>query len=315
MRTTVLRVTSTIAALILSATMIAGGARCRSSDFACFKRRMMPQVGRKITVVGKLARAKLGWIVTLEHWGIYIYSVNGSDSSRMETLDAFKGQTVKVIGTLRYAAGSAPQRTDAASVPEHFFFDMADARVIGDWLAEIKFREMRPRKPPLVELYFDVVLRNARAEPRWFLLPGNLGPGTQPLGGKGGVDTVEVFAPQGTGRVIVGHFLGTGGFQALLLPAHAHVRLRMFPISYWGDLPDHLQVEVVTAKRLTIGGEPAEAWFGLNPLCSARADIAESALSQTRMIRSRHSQERKEVRVLSEEENRFKLEVSLKANE
>jgi len=89
---------------------------------------------------------------------------------------------------------------------------------------------MRLRKPPLAELYFDIVLHNDRAEPRWFLLPGNFGPGTSPLGTRGGVDTVEVFAPHGSGRVIVGHFLGTGGFQALLLPAHAQIRLRMFPV-------------------------------------------------------------------------------------
>src|ERR1700730_17082211 len=119
--------------------------------------------------------------------------------------------------------------------------------------AEIKFREMRLRKPPLVELYFDVLLRNNQAEPRWFLLPSNLSSESAPAGAKGGVDGVEVFAPHGKGRVIIGHFLGTGGFQALLLPAHAEVRLRMFPISYWGDLPDRIQVDVVAAKRLMIG--------------------------------------------------------------
>src|SRR6266498_1985052 len=31
--------------------------------------------------------------------------------------------------------------------------------------AEIRFREMRPRKPPLAELYFDVTLRNDRTAP------------------------------------------------------------------------------------------------------------------------------------------------------
>jgi hypothetical protein len=40
-----------------------------------------------------------------------------------------------------------------------------------------------------------------------------LTPGTSSLGTKGGVDTVEVFAPHGKGRVIVGHFLGTGGYR------------------------------------------------------------------------------------------------------
>jgi hypothetical protein len=300
-------------AIILSATVIAAGPKCRSSDFACFKRKMMPQVGRKITVKGMLAAAKLGWIVTFDHGGIYVYARHESDSDRMKSLDTFKGQSVKVTGTLGYSQGSPSQTPEAASVPEHFFFDIAEVKVISPRApAEITFREMRLRKPPLAELYFDVVLRNDHSGPRWFLLSSNLGPGTSALLTKGGVDTVEVFAPHGSGHVVVGHFLGTGGFYALLLPAHAEIRLRMFPISYWGEVPDHLQVEVVIAKGLTIGGEPARAWFELNPTCSTRADIVESALSYTRIIGSRHAPDRKEVRALSEEENRFKLDVMLK---
>ena len=316
MRSVFLRLTSTIGALVLSTTVVAASVPCRSSDFACFKRKMMPQVGRRITVQGMLASAKLGWIVTFKHWGIYVYNTHESDSARMKTLDSFNGQSVKVTGTLRYAPGSRTQRTDEASIPEHFFFDVAEVQVIGaSPPAEIKFREMRLRKPPLAELYFDIVLRNNHTEPRWFLLPSNLGPGTSAPVTKGGVDGVEVFAPRGKGRIFLGHFLGTGGFYALLLPARAEVRLRMFPISYWGDVPDQLEVEVVTTKRLTIGGEPATAWFGLNPASSARADIAESTLSQERMIRARHTPDRREVAAVSEKESRFKLEVSLKGNQ
>ncbi len=304
-----------ICAVIPSTTVIAAGPKCRSSDFACFKRKMMRQVGRKITVEGMLASAKLGWTVTFDHWGVYVYGRRDSDSARMKSLDTFNGQSVRVTGTLRYSQGSPVQTPPAANVPEHFFFDISEVKVFSPGApAEITFREMHLRKPPLAELSFDIVLRNDQSEPRWFLLPSNLGPGTSSLVTKGGVDTVEVFEPHGSGRVIVGHFLGTGGFQALLLPAHARVRLRMFPISYWGDVPDHLQVEVVTAKRLTIGSEPAAAWFGSNSTCSARADIVESALSHTRMIRSRHTPDGKEVGTMIEGERRFKIEVSLKTN-
>jgi len=237
-----------IVALIPSTTVVAAGQKCPSSDFACFKRKMMPRVGRKITVEGTLTLAKLGWIVIFDHWGVYIYGPRDSDSARMKSLDTFSGQSVSVKGTLRYSPGSPTQSPVAASVPEHFFFDITEVNVTApNPPADMTFREMRLRKPPLAELYFDIVLHNDRAEPRWFLLPSNFGPGTSPLGTRGGVDTVEVFAPHGSGRVIVGHFLGTGGFQALLLPAHAQIHLRMFPISYWGDVPDHLQVEVVTA--------------------------------------------------------------------
>jgi hypothetical protein len=312
MRSIMLRIVSAIAALILSTTVMAAGTRCPSSDFACFKRKMMPQVGRKITVVGVLASAKLGWIVTFKNWGIYIYAVQDSDNSRMKAFDSFNGSTVKVTGTLRYSPGSPTPRTDVASVPEHFFFDVAEAKVISTRpAAEMTFREMRFRKPPLVELYFDVVLRNDRSEPRWFLLPSNLGPEPTSIAAKGGVDGVEVFASRGKARVIVGHFLGTGGFYALLLPARAEVRLRSFPISYWGDLPEHLQVEIAVAKRLTIGSEPAKVWFGVNPMSRARADIAENPLNQKWMVRAKRTPDNKEVPTKIEVDRRFELSVPL----
>jgi hypothetical protein len=312
MRSILLKIVSTLAALILSAAAIAASTECRSSDFACFKRKMMPKVGNKVTVVGILASAKLGWIVTFEKWGVYIYGVQDSDISKMKALDSFNGQTIKATGTLRYSPGSRSPRTDVASVPEHFFFDVAEVKVISTRpAAEIMFRDMHLGKPPLVELYFDVVLRNDRSESRWFLLPSNLDPESAAIGAKGGVDGVEVFAPHGTGRVIIGHFLGRGGFNALRLPARAQVRMRMFPISYWGDLPDHLQIEVVAAKHLTIGGELAESWFGVNPMSRARADIAESSLNPRRVLRAKHTPDNREAPTLIEADRRFEVTVQL----
>jgi hypothetical protein len=304
-----------ISALVFFPTEITAATKCRSSDFACFKRKMIPKVGRKITVVGVLASAKLGRIVKFNDWGVYIYAVQDSDNSKLKTLDSFDGQTVKVTGILRYSPGSPPPRTDVtvASVPEHFFFDVAEAKVTSTRAAaEMTFREMRYRKPPLAELYFDVVLRNDRGQSRWFLLPSNLNPEKTGIPTKGGVDALEVFASHGKGRVIVGHFLGTGGFHALLLPGHAEVRLRMFPISYWGDLPDRLQVEVVTAKRLTIAGKDAATWFKVNPTSSVQADISENPTDSNRMIRSRRTPDNREVTTHFEQDQRIKLQVSLR---
>jgi hypothetical protein len=306
-----LRFVSAIAALLLSTIVIAAGTRCRDSDFACFKREMMPKVGHKITVVGVLASAKLGWRVTFKNGGIYIYTVQ--DSSERKALDSFTGRTVEVSGTLQYSPGSPAPRNDVASVPEHFFFDVAEVKESSaSPAAEMMFREMHLRKPPLVELYFDLVLRNDRSEPRWFLLPSNLGPEPASIGAKGGVDGVEVFASRGIGRVIVGQFLGTGGFYALVLPARANIRLRSFSIKYWGDLPEHLQVEVVVAKRLTIGGERAESWFGVNPVSSVSADIAETLLNPYRMLRAKHTPDNKEVPITIEEDWRFEVRVPLR---
>src|SRR2546423_8957186 len=179
-------------------------------------------------------------------------------------------------------------------------------------LAEIQFHEMHFRTPPLVELVFDVVLRNDRAQPRWFLIPSNLNPQKTGIPSIGGVDALEVFAPTGKGRVVLGHFLGTGGFQALLLPAHAEIHLRALPISYWGDVPDDLRVEIIVAKRLMIDGESARRWFQINPMCSTSADITEAISGRTRMLHSRHTSDNKEVTTLIDEDRRLNLPVSLK---
>jgi len=179
--------------------------------------------------------------------------------------------------------------------------------------ADIKFREMRFGKPPLVYLSFDVILRNDQKSPRWFLLPSNLGSGHGAIGEKGGVDTLEVFSPQGKGRVVIGRFLGTGGFNAVLLPARAEVRLRQFPISYWGDPPGNLEIEIVIAKQLTIGGDRAENWFGKSPMSSVKADIAEGAENPMRVRTTKRTSDNKEVAPLIEEDRRLRLPVSLEA--
>ena len=174
---------------------------------------------------------------------------------------------------------------------------------------------MRFRKPPLAELYFDVTLHNDRAAPRWFLLPSNLGPGRALIGKKGGVDALEAFAAHGKGRVIVGHFLGTGGFHAIFLAPRSEVRLRVFPISYWGDPPANLPIEIVIARQLTIGGERAEKWFGKDPMSSVTADIIENAEDVMRMTQSRRAPDNKEVPIVIEEDRRVQLQVSLERKE
>jgi hypothetical protein len=94
---------------------------------------MMPRVGRKTSVTGVLGSAKLGWIVTAKGGGVYVYAVREADAEKMTALEGLSGQRVKVVGVLRYSAGSTPARGEEAEacVPEHFFFDVAEARVVG----------------------------------------------------------------------------------------------------------------------------------------------------------------------------------------
>jgi len=178
--------------------------------------------------------------------------------------------------------------------------------------AEIQFVDLRLGRPPLAYLTFDVRLRNDSESTRWFLLPSNIGSGHEPIGRKGGVDALEAFLFSSNGRVTLGRFLGTGGFHALLLPAHADIRLRRFPISYWGELPDSVPIEIVIAKSLTIGTESAESWFESSPLSSKDADILKDADQAKRLGKTKHTPDNKEITPAIDVERRVELQVSIK---
>lgn len=101
-------------------------------SFSDFKKEFLPQVGKTITVDGVLESAKLGWIVSFNGWGIYIHASKSSDIARMNLLDVFSERTVKVTGTLHYLPNTITHggQSPVASMPEHFYFDVAEAKVV-----------------------------------------------------------------------------------------------------------------------------------------------------------------------------------------
>jgi len=121
----------TIVALIHIVTIgCAHVARPRSDDpkYQTFKQKMLPEVGHKTTVVGKLSPGKLGWWLATGDWGLYIYATttNQVDLDKDNGLNRFHGHTVKAVGTLQYNRGWDSGKDSVPSVPEHFFFDAAD---------------------------------------------------------------------------------------------------------------------------------------------------------------------------------------------
>lgn len=166
---------------------------------------------------------------------------------------------------------------------------------------------VRYGRPPLVKLSLDVTLRNHGAQPRWFILPNAAAIPPPPV--KTGVDGAQVYALSGRGRVVVARFSGTGGFQALLLPADAEVRMRQVPVLFWGHLSERsLPVEVITARRLQINAEPVEARVGPGFLSDAKADASEE---DRKRIHSRDTPGSKEVPVSVEQDQRITIQVQL----
>jgi hypothetical protein len=176
----------------------------------------------------------------------------------------------------------------------------------------MQFLKKRYERPPKVTLLFDLTLHNNRPGPRWFLLPDKIFPSS---GGvkNGGVDGIEIFTLSGKGKVIKGRFQGTGGFQALLLSEGATVIIRHFPISVWENLPaGSLEIEVVIAKQLIIGGETAFTWFDGDPTSDLQADVSED---HSKMIRTKNTTNFKEVPVSLVEDQHIKLQIGLSDQE
>jgi hypothetical protein len=123
---------------------------------------------------------------------------------------------------------------------------------------------MHLERPPKIRLFFHLLVENGSAAPRWILLPDSLPHAARGVGRE--ARTLEVYLLGAPRRVVVGHLSGAHGCQALLLPAGATVRLRRFPILFWGhEIPDQVTIEAISGAQLTIGGKPAADWFGFDP--------------------------------------------------
>jgi hypothetical protein len=121
-----------IAGLVFLACLDADQANPQSA-FVRYKRKMLPNVGKTISVTGVLQFGKLGWFLAAGDWGIYILAVNDSDLKKANDLDVFSGRRVRATGTLLHRAASNPKSLGAAGMPEHFFFDVAEVKVVPLW--------------------------------------------------------------------------------------------------------------------------------------------------------------------------------------
>jgi len=169
-------------------------------------------------------------------------------------------------------------------------------------------------KPPLKTHSFDLALRNKADGPRWILLPETLGETKDTR--KGGVFAVEARELQGKGRVIVATGLGNGGFQAMLLPAHAEVKIARFQIESWFEkIPPTIAVEMIIARKVSLGDDPLEAWFEARPEGDVSAAVVDDRFSSTeKWVRTRrHPDDYREFPVTIDEERRVRIMVALTA--
>jgi hypothetical protein len=116
-------------AVMAGATLALGADRPTDNEnFIKFKEKMLPKVGQRIEVAGTLQGGKLGWWLSFDEWGVYIYSLRDTDLSKQNDLNRFDQRKVTVRGILRHRDALVPDGI-AAGIPEHFYFDVAEATV------------------------------------------------------------------------------------------------------------------------------------------------------------------------------------------
>jgi hypothetical protein len=176
--------------------------------------------------------------------------------------------TAEAAGSAAPATSASPQSGELIGVP------IADKPTsptpAGDGggtgqSVELVFVESLAKKGAPKTLLFDVTFRNARTDPRWFILPAAVHPQDKMV--KSGVDGVELWTLSGSGRALVGKFTGKGAFHAVLLPPGAEVKVEKLPIEcqYATVKECAVPIDAIVAQKMTIGGEPGEKWLGDKP--------------------------------------------------
>lgn len=161
----------------------------------------------------------------------------------------------------------------AADEPEHSQTTLKKAATIVSGTISFDFVGTRPSRPPITTLLFDVRLQNTADGERWFLLPTTLGAGAWMEGGVWGAETYQMA---GAERVVVGRFMGNGGFQAVHLPAGADVTIKRLPIDHYGDeVKGDKALHAVIATGLEVGGKPGASWLGVPATSAARAVVSD----------------------------------------
>jgi hypothetical protein len=94
-----------------------------------FKRKMMPSVGKEVTVTGKLWTGKISEFIGTDDGGlVFIRATKSADVWReTELAKSSIGKALKMTGTLRFSPERPPSRPDVSGIDEHFYIDITEA--------------------------------------------------------------------------------------------------------------------------------------------------------------------------------------------
>ena len=150
----------------------------------------------------------------------------------------------------------------------------------------LRYDTLGSSRPSGLWLLFDVTLTNGADRPRWFVLPSHVDAEAKDAEPRQfSVLSAEVWRLNGRASVPCVQFVGSEGFQAFLLPAHAAVQIHHLPIVWYGDPPRGATAyRCAMADDITIEGESAARWIpaDVTSPVSAEADYEERDLIASR---------------------------------
>ena len=102
-----------------------------------FKRKMMPYVGKVVTVTGRLSVGKISdFVYTDDPGAVYVRSTKSGDVKKEDELsNQMGGKRIAVTGKLQFFEEVVPKnpdgsvRTNVSIIEEHFYIDIADATI------------------------------------------------------------------------------------------------------------------------------------------------------------------------------------------
>lgn len=141
-------------------------------------------------------------------------------------------------------------------------------------IVQATFRDVWLGKPPMAENSFDVTLTNPAAAPRWLILPRTFPYAGEDHPAPGGNEIeVQAFVLSTEPRVVIVEGV-SANFLAVRLPGGAIVTLRGLGItSWWHDRPAAVDLEVLVAREITVGGTPLAELVKGDPTSAAHADV------------------------------------------
>jgi hypothetical protein len=136
----------------------------------------------------------------------------------------------------------------------------------------LRYDDLGSGHPSALWLLFDVELKNGDDRPRWFILPAHVRvdePDAPPFS----VFGADVWRLNARVSLPYVRFIGSEGFQAVLLPASAAVRIHHVPVVWFGPAPaGTVTIRCAIVDDIEIEGESATVWLGADVTAPAAAD-------------------------------------------